>query len=167
MIPGEEHFVLLLILAEIGMAIGHGSTSNSTYLLFSKHVLYDYNQEIANIIYAIAMSIGVYFSGSRMVKRIGMNFVTFTNTTAFSSQFAAMATTMISSVIGYPISTSQAYFFSLMALKWCHNYPEVITMYPKLTKTIILLWLITPIICITCPIALAGAFRLIMYANGL
>lgn len=161
MIPGEEHFILLLILTEIGMAIGHGSNSNSTYLLFSQYVLKNHDLRLINVIFAFAMGVGVYFSGSRMIKRIGMNFVTYTNTTAFSAQFAAMATTLVSSVIGYPVSTSQAYFFALMSLKWFHNNPEVIIMNHRLTKTIIILWLITPMICILCPILLAGAFHLI------
>lgn len=164
-IPGEEHFILLLILTEIGMAMGHGSNSNSTYLLFSVNVTVDFNVHFANVVYAAAMGLGVYFSGARMIKRVGMNFVTYTNTSAFSAQFAAMATTFISSVVGYPISTSQAYFFALLALKCWHNSPELVVMYPRLTKTIIVLWLVTPLLCVACPIILAVVYRLVKHVN--
>ena len=164
-IPGEEDFILLLILAEIGMAMGHGSNSNSTYLLFSKDLQHSSSTLliILKIFSAFSMGIGVYTSGSRMIKRVGMKFVTYTNTSAFAAQFSAMATTFISSVIGYPVSTSQTYFFSLLALRLCFNKTKIITMDSKFLHIMILLWIITPFVCLGVPIVLAGAFHLVQY----
>ena len=158
-IPGEEEFKILLILAEIGMAMGHGSNSSTIYLLFTSNLGYSsFGLTVLKVLCAFSMALGVYFSGSKIIKIIGIRFVTYSNTCAFSSQFSAMATTLISSVIGYPVSTSQAYIFSLLGLKWFFTNPEVITMEKSLRNKIIILWILLPFVCVLMPILMSGVY---------
>jgi len=144
------------------MAMAHGSNSNAIYLLFTSNFNRTDKFPLAiKIACAHLMGFGVYISGSKMIKEVGTKLVTDANSCAFVAQFTAMVTTLISSVIGYPVATSQAYFFSLYGLKKFHNNPEIITMDKKLMNWMIVLWLVLPFTCIAITLGLGGVYFLL------
>eukprot|EP00826_Nyctotherus_ovalis_P036726 TRINITY_DN3281_c0_g5_i1.p3 TRINITY_DN3281_c0_g5~~TRINITY_DN3281_c0_g5_i1.p3 ORF type:complete len:154 (+),score=43.87 TRINITY_DN3281_c0_g5_i1:1254-1715(+) len=143
------------------MALGHGSNSNTTYLLFSNSFRHSTAFHwLLKVACALFMGLGVFFSGSRIIKNIGTKFVTDANSCAFVAQFTAMVVTLVFSVVGYPVSTSQAYFFSLYGLRLFHNNPEIITMDRKLMVWMVGLWATLPIVCVLLPMGLGELYFL-------
>jgi len=162
-IPGEQDFSILVLLTEIGMAMVHGSTCIGTTLLYSSNLINppSFLMNILKYLCAINMGVGVYISGEKLIKKLGTKLVCYTNTSAFCAQFTAMAFTLFASVLGYPASTTQSYFFALVGLRIFHNQPEIIMMDKKMVTKMVIWWVTLIPICILSPIILGLGFKLI------
>ena len=163
--------MILLILTEIGMAMGHGSTCLSISMLYSAHLHKAAGTsrallDVLTYLCAASLGVGVYLAGSKITKRIGTKFVVYTNTAAFSAQFTAMGVTLLSAVIGYPISTTQSFMFALLGVKLFHNTPEIINMDRRMFKKMIMWWIMAPPVCIFVPFLLSRLIALIVHIDS-
>ncbi len=145
--------MVLLILSEVGMALASGSTSVCNSYLYSSDlkVIADTSPIVLAVlpyICSAAMGIGVYLSGDDITKKIGTKFVTYTNTAAFSAQFTAMAITLVTTTLGYPVSTTQTFVFALLGISLFNKKPRVVRMEGKLLRQLTIWWTLTIPICV-------------------
>ncbi len=157
---GEEDFAVLLVLAEIGMALGHGSTSAPNAYLYA----IDLHEAagtprwlltILKYVCAAFIGLGVYLSGAEITKKIGTKFVSYTCSAAFAAQFSAMIIILISSLLGLPISTTQTFFFGLLGIGYFNQEPAVVRLETKLRFQLYLWWLLTIPVAILAPYLLS------------
>ncbi len=169
--PGEEDFVILTILAEIGMAMGHGSTCVTNAFLYASDLAPAAGTSSSlltsiKVLCAFGVGLGVFVSGAKVTKRMGTKYVSYTTTVAFTAQFTSMAVTLLSSVIGCPISTTQSFVFALLGLKLFHNDPKIIHMERRVLWQSIVWWVVAIPVSLFVPLIISEVTCLITDVNA-
>ncbi len=170
--PGEDDFEILLILAEIGMALGQGSTSVSNSYLYASKLpeaagTSQITLELLKYVCAFSLGLGVYLSGDNIIKKVGTKFVSYATSAAFCAQFTAMALTLVSSTWGYPTSTTQLYIFALVGIRLVETHPPFVHMERRFFRQIIIWWLLLMPICVLLPFLLSYILSVLTHRNGL
>ena len=165
LIPGEDDFGILLILAEIAMSIGNGSTTVSNSFIYVKDISSEskfitYLMTACKYGYAIGMGLGLYLYGERVTKKIGSKFMPYNNFAAFSAQFSACFITMVCTNIGYPVSTTQIFFSALLGISLFNSDPIILKVSDKnVLGNLLLWWLFTIPVCGLAPYMFSMIFN--------
>jgi len=133
-------FLVLLGTAFVAFSLGANNAGNAAGLLISSGVFQ--GSLLPLILVGLAMGFGVSSFGGRVANTVGRNITLIDPVTVFASQFAAGITVYFFTLIGIPVSASQAIIGGLVGVGMTKGSGMI---NDRLVVLIFIGWVITPI----------------------
>lgn len=145
-------FKRIQIVSLVTQALSHGTNDGQKtmgVIVFSLMILGLYKANPANsfivpawvvILCAVAMSLGTFFGGKKIIKKLGSGLYKIKPVHGFASQAVSSLVIYIASILGYPVSTSQIISSSILGAGAAFR-PKMVRW--QIAKDIIIVWFIT------------------------
>ncbi len=141
----EKFFKYSEILASFFMSFMHGAQDGQKFiavllLTLPQSTTLHENPEALVFLSSAVMALGTAAGGKKIIKAIGMDMVRLQKYQGFSADLAASLSLLISTVFGFPVSTTHAKTTAMMGAGFAQNKRNVNT---DVIKDIALTWLLT------------------------
>ena len=138
----SETFRLLVLIGTgfVAYSLGANNAGNAAGLLISSGVFSGRTAPL--VLVGLAMGFGVVFFSKKVAKTVGRNITLIDPVTVFASQFAAGATVYFFTLMGIPVSASQAIIGGLVGVGMTKGAGMINN---RLVLMIFLGWVVTPI----------------------
>lgn len=145
----ERFFKFGQVFAAAGMSFMHGAQDGQKFIAvlmlcmsFSGNAQADKIQNNWKIILlcSVVMALGTMCGGKKIIKSVGMDMVKLEKYQGFSADLSASLSLLVSTVLGFPVSTTHAKTTAMMGAGSAKN---IKSLNPSVIKEIALTWLLT------------------------
>ena len=142
---GEKFFILGSILSSVGMSFMHGAQDGQKFIAVLNLCIEfsgkesSLNSWFAVFLCSVVMGLGTLTGGKKIIKSIGMDMVKLQKYQGFSADTAATLSLFLSTVLGFPVSTTHAKTMAMLGAGLCGNK----SVGGGVLKDIVLTWILT------------------------
>ena len=142
----DSFFTLGQIFAAAGMSFMHGAQDGQKFIavLMLCMSFSDFNMAYANwkiiLLCSVTMALGTMCGGKKIIKAVGMDMVRLEKYQGFSADISASVVLLVSTLAGYPVSTTHAKTTAMMGAGLAKGVKGI---NPLVIKDIALTWLLT------------------------
>lgn len=145
----ESFFKFGQIFAAAGMSFMHGAQDGQKFIAvlmlcmsFSEKTQSNTNQSDWRIVLlcSVVMALGTMYGGKKIIKSVGMDMVRLEKYQGFSADLSATLSLLLSTIFGYPVSTTHAKTTAMMGAGTARS---IKSLNPAVIKEIALAWVLT------------------------
>lgn len=145
----EDFFRYGQIFAAAGMSFMHGAQDGQKFIaVLMLCMSFSGNGETDNsgaawkviVLCSVVMALGTMCGGKKIIKSVGMDMVRLEKYQGFSADLSASLSLLVSTIFGYPVSTTHAKTTAMMGAATAR---DIKSLNPSVIKEIALTWLLT------------------------